>query len=145
MWRCANALPFCNLLSACLPTTECYNRCNEFPVNFPKYNMNFRVKNLCSHLARCYLLAWHKYTYIKYKTAQYTILIFVGVLKSPGFPGEYPPDQSCLWLLHTNQDAEIQLFCDLIELQDCVVSVQYRYHFILDSTWQGHCTLDSAW
>jgi hypothetical protein len=48
--------------------------------------------------------------------------MFAGSLKSPGFPGNYPADQNCLWLLHTNQDAELQLFCDLIELQDCVVS-----------------------
>lgn len=39
-----------------------------------------------------------------------------GVLQSENFPGPYPDEQSCLWLLQTEEGYRIRLTCDTIDV-----------------------------
>jgi len=61
-----------------------------------------------------------------------------GFIKTPNYPGNYPPDIQCIWWLKSLENTRISIQCDQIETQPCTPDF-YDYALLSpDWSWQKY-------
>jgi len=58
-----------------------------------------------------------------------------GIIESPNYPENYPPNSECTWWLKSEKDARIKITCDSVTTQACV-DEKYFDFILLSPSWE---------
>jgi len=58
-----------------------------------------------------------------------------GLITSPNYPEDYPPDSECTWWLKSEEDARIKITCDSVTTQSCE-DEKYFDFVLLSPSWE---------